>query len=243
LPIASVYSADRGCGKDSTDIASFALACPDIPFLHALTSPNDPMGATDDGVQLDGMDVMLEYPKNIQMYGLSFNTTFGDTAAQGEVAYRPKQPLQVALVDLAFAGFGPTLTNCHIAPGCLGCNTSLGVMPDGSVGLYPSSDFVIDANGTPGAFSDTFDVAVGALPSSARSFPNFIIPYRGGTIGLNPANSYIRGWEEFKTVTFNLGRWRSCRARTRERRYRWTWACASNRSISVSCSRAALRAT
>jgi hypothetical protein len=46
---------------------------------------------------------------------------------------------------------------------------------------------------------------VGAIPGAGRSFPSFIIPYRGGEIGNNPGNSYIRGWEEFETYTFDLG--------------------------------------
>jgi hypothetical protein len=136
------------------------------------------------------------------MFGISANTSFGDIAVQGEVAYRPNQPLQVALVDLVFAAYGPTLTNCHIAPGCLGSNAGLGVMPDGSIGVYGSSDF-IGVNGSP--YADTLDAVVGALPGSGRSFPSFVIPYRGGTIGNNPANTYIRGWEEFETYTFDLG--------------------------------------
>ncbi|HSW13988.1 MAG TPA: DUF1302 family protein [Solimonas sp.] len=205
IPMASIYSSDMSCGKNATDLATYVLACPDIPLLNGIYTPNQPDRATDDSVAFDSLKAVLEYPEDIQMYGLSFNTTIGTTAIQGEVAYRPKQPFQVALVDLAFAGLGPTLTNCHLPPGCLGSNVGLGTMPDGSVGAYGSSDYVVDANGTPGAFADTFDAIIGHLPGSGRSFPNFVVPYRGGTIGLNPANSYIRGWEEFQSYSFNLG--------------------------------------
>lgn len=205
LPIASFYSTDLSCAKSSTSLAALAASCPDIPLLHAFVTPNDPEGATDDALALDTARAVLEYPKNIQLYGMSFNTAFGDVALQGELAFRPKQPMQVALLDLVWASYGPTLSNCHIAPGCAGSNGGLGVMPDGSIGTYGSSDFVIDENGTPGSYADTFDVLVGALPSAGRSFPTFVIPYRGGSVGLNPPNSYIRGWEEFKTLSFDLG--------------------------------------
>lgn len=200
-PMLSVWSTDRSCGKDATDAASFALACPDMPVLHLPI--NDPAGATDSALSLENIKVRFEYPENVQMYGFSFNTSFGDVSFQGEAAYRPNDPLQVDVVDLVFAGLGPTLSNCHIAPGCLGSNAGVGTQPNGQLGAYGSSDYTT-ATG-PGAFRDTFDVAVGHLPGSGRSFPNFIIPYRGGVIGLNPANSYIRGWEEFQTLSLDFG--------------------------------------
>ncbi|SEQ03271.1 Protein of unknown function [Solimonas aquatica] len=48
----------------------------------------------------------LEYPKDIQLYGVSFNTTLGDWSAQGEYSYKPNQPLQVDDVELLLAGVG-----------------------------------------------------------------------------------------------------------------------------------------
>lgn len=205
LPIASFYSASRSCAKDSRLATDLVLDCPDWPLFHALTNPNDPAGAspdaTGDALSLDSIAAVLEYPENIQMYGISANTSFGLVSAQAEIAYRPKQPLQVALVDLTFAAYGPTLTNCHLG-GCQGSQGGLGIQPDGSVGIYGSSDF-IGLNGA--RFADTIDAVVGALPGSGRSFPSFVIPYRGGVIGDNPGNAYIRGWEEFETYTFDIG--------------------------------------
>ncbi len=57
----------------------------------------------------------LEYPEDIQMFGLSFNTGLGSTgiALQGEVSHRPDLPLQMDDVELVLAylspiGFNPT---------------------------------------------------------------------------------------------------------------------------------------
>lgn len=204
-PFISFFSADRSCAKDATDTATFLASCPDTPLAHALLNPNDPAGATSDALGLDSVKLRVEYPEEIQMYGFSMNTTLGDFALQGEVAYRPDEPLQVALVDLAFASLGPSLTNCHLAPGCIGTTTGLGTQPDGSIGAYGSSDYVLDAQGTRGAYADSFDLLIGHLPGSGRAFPSFVIPYRGGVLGQNPANSRIRGWEEFETFSFNIG--------------------------------------
>jgi hypothetical protein len=51
----------------------------------------------------------IEYPSDIKMYGLSFNTTSDSTgiAIQGELSYRPNAPLQVDDVELLFAALTP----------------------------------------------------------------------------------------------------------------------------------------
>ena len=50
----------------------------------------------------------LEYPEDIDLYGLSWSTSIpGGIAFQGEVSYRPNMPLQVDDVELLFAGLTP----------------------------------------------------------------------------------------------------------------------------------------
>jgi hypothetical protein len=50
----------------------------------------------------------VEYPEDIQMYGMSWNTNLpGGVAWQGEVSYRPNMPLQVDDVELLFAALSP----------------------------------------------------------------------------------------------------------------------------------------
>ncbi len=50
----------------------------------------------------------VEYPEDIQMYGMSWNTTLpGGVAWQGELSYRPNVPLQVDDVELLFAALRP----------------------------------------------------------------------------------------------------------------------------------------
>jgi len=49
----------------------------------------------------------VEYPEDIQLYGLSFNTTAPwDLAVQGEYSYKIDQPLQVDDVEILFTGLG-----------------------------------------------------------------------------------------------------------------------------------------
>lgn len=204
-----------------------------LPLMPSKNAANQPLYS--DAVPLDTAKLWIEYPRNIHLIGASFNTTVGDISLQGEVAFRPNAPVQVNPVDVLFAAFGPTLTSCH-RNNCIGTNvTSAQLLSQisGAVGLpgalqgalsalgqtvssvinYGPSD--VNPNCVPGS-CDTFTLAVGHADGSARSFPNFLIPYRGGVIGENsptdfskPLNSknpgYIRGYERIKTAQFDLG--------------------------------------
>ena len=48
-----------------------------------------------------------EYPEDINLWGVSFNSNIGTWALSGEVSYRPKAPLQYDDVELLFAGLTP----------------------------------------------------------------------------------------------------------------------------------------
>ncbi len=208
LPYASFISANASCARaagnathnDANGLASFLQDCPGIPLLAG-----SPAAATSSVAALDSPKLLLEYPNGIDLIGASFNTTVGSWSIQGEVAYRPDLPLQVDEQDLAFAAFGPTLTSCSQASvNCAGTALGgIGYNAANQVTTYGRSDFT-DAKGNV-PYSDTIDVIEGALPGVARAFPNFIIPYRGGVIGQNPPNSYIRGYERFQTYEFNFG--------------------------------------
>ncbi|MCO7187977.1 MULTISPECIES: DUF1302 domain-containing protein [unclassified Pseudoalteromonas] len=47
---------------------------------------------------------LIEYPEDIKLYGLSFNTAIGETAFSGEFSYRQDEPLQIDDVELLYAG-------------------------------------------------------------------------------------------------------------------------------------------
>jgi hypothetical protein len=48
-----------------------------------------------------------EYPEDIDLYGISFNSTVGTWSWAGEVSYRPKAPLQIDDVEVLFAALTP----------------------------------------------------------------------------------------------------------------------------------------
>ncbi|MGE6791338.1 DUF1302 domain-containing protein [Pseudomonas guineae] len=50
----------------------------------------------------------LEYPEDIQLYGLSFSTTLPTgTSMAGEISYRPNAPVLLNTTDILFAGVNP----------------------------------------------------------------------------------------------------------------------------------------
>ena len=67
----------------------------------------------------------VEYPEDIRMYGMSWNTSLpGGVAWQGELSHRPNMPLQVDDVELLYAAISPL--NPFIAQPALRFNSQLG---------------------------------------------------------------------------------------------------------------------
>lgn len=50
---------------------------------------------------------LIEFPDDVHLYGASFNTSIKGIAVQGELSYRPNQPLQIDDVELLFAALSP----------------------------------------------------------------------------------------------------------------------------------------
>lgn len=72
-------------------------------------------------VMLGNGSYYLEYPEDIQLYGLSFSTTLPTgTAWSGEISYRPNAPLQLNTQDLTRALLNP------VAPGTSPIDSTFG---------------------------------------------------------------------------------------------------------------------
>ncbi len=89
-PLASGIKAND---PTSTPVLPLPIPLP-LPLPRGLTST-------------EGGSVFAEYPEDIQLYGLSFNTPGPlGIALQGEYSYRPNQPLQKSTVELNLAILG-----------------------------------------------------------------------------------------------------------------------------------------
>jgi hypothetical protein len=212
LPYLSFYEGDYGClsGPDALQPAAVSPtktlqdtlgvigACQGLDtalfISNALPGAIAPgvrdqnVAATGDAFVLDTVKARLEYPENIDLYGFSFNTAFGDISLQGEVAYRPNQPLQVDDTDLAFAALQNIFPRGN-GTGAQGDSYDFGVAGD-----LPGVPAVIAGAGT-----------IAQLPGARYGVPDFVSAYRGNDpLGYAPGQ-YIRGWEKFKTANYNLG--------------------------------------
>jgi hypothetical protein len=70
-----------------------------LPLVSGTTIEQAPPGFTN--------SYWTEYPEDINLYGVSFNSTIGTWALAGEVSYRPNAPLQMDDVEVLFAGLTP----------------------------------------------------------------------------------------------------------------------------------------
>jgi len=118
------------------------------------------------------------------------------------------------VIDVAFAAAQPFLTRCHDTEnvGCAGSQgggTGFDGTADGGRQDYNGSDAVDGCTGGVGGNCDTVNLILGAAPSSARSFPSFLVPYRGETLGEGfgggAGGVYIPGYERLQVMQYNLG--------------------------------------
>lgn len=174
-------------GKDALDIVNVLGACPGadallfvesaLPVGVAPPAREQNIGANGDAFDADSIAARLEYPKDIKLYGISFNTSFGELSVQGEIAYRPEAPLQIDDVDLVFAALQNPLPIGNRA----GDNTD-------------RYDFGIPGVGT-----------VAQLPGARYTVPDFVSAYRGRDPASYAPGEVIRGWEYFDTLQYNIG--------------------------------------
>jgi hypothetical protein len=116
----------RASDEDARNLGQFGLALryfaeelnqTELGLYYLHYHSNLPLGSlrTGDLAALNAGDYaasssyFADYPEDIDLIGGSFNTSIGTSglALQGEVSYRPNQPLQVDNVELVYAGLSP----------------------------------------------------------------------------------------------------------------------------------------
>ncbi len=154
IPTVSAYAADPTC-IDSSLQGPAALA----PCLASPDQPVPDVAAVVAGLQagqltpaqeplpVDTMQLFVEYPEDIKMYGVSFNTTVGDWAVSGEYSFRENLPIQVHSTDLVYAGLQPAFpeNDVEVIPGTV-LPGRRSAVPDFVNTLY--RDNPVDADGT-----------------------------------------------------------------------------------------------
>ncbi|HUR40221.1 MAG TPA: DUF1302 family protein, partial [Verrucomicrobiae bacterium] len=207
LPYASVIATPDSCLRNATNFAAALTMCQGLNAASnrgqgAVLEPVrcDPRVCDADYLEreplpIDRLGVFLDYPENIQMYGVSFNTTAGGWSFAGEYAYRPNLPAQVLLSDVVFAGLQPAIGREQLPFTDVNQFNPANATPEVAARFATLlQDFAAYSAANPGE-----DASASALPSASTIFPSYIADYRGfdnssAATDIN-GGQYIPGYE------------------------------------------------
>lgn len=123
-------------------IANCALTAMQATNLDLLVGSGTPNILSADGTEIllgvdpndPGIGLYFEYPEDIRMYGFSFNTTLGTWGVQGDLTYRPNQPVQLDTDQLTISSLN---RGCIV--GTLLSQTTVGLVLPGALGGAPDT--------------------------------------------------------------------------------------------------------
>lgn len=188
-PLLSGIAANNSCTRDSVGggFAGAFVAC------QGFKQDFNPIGR--EPLPVDTARLFLDFPEDIDLYGLSFNTNIGDWAFSGEYNFRPNQPLQILQSDVLFATLGPAFPaqDIPIGAGALTDPTLLAGLPAQLSGPLASLQ---------GALLPQLPAGAGfTLPGENNAVPDFLSRYRGQTIR---AGDYVQGYERQQVSQLSL---------------------------------------
>lgn len=219
LPYLSVTAAQDSCLRNAEDFSDAATRCrgfnaasnrgEGVPLAPERCDPrgcNKAAYLQREPLPTDTLGMFLEFPEDIQMYGISFNTTVGGWSFSGEYAFRPNLPAQILISDLVYAGLQPAIGRRDMPfNGIQNFTPDLvtGAQTAARVGelLADFAAFATSPNGDPNAGNSV-------LPGARTIFPDYVTPYRGYD-NSDPSRDvnggeYIAGFERLKVGQFAL---------------------------------------
>ena len=199
FPLVQAWHAmDNPVIQPNSGLANSAVGC----ALTAMQATDlDPTGGysvvSADGTEIllaldpnsPGLGLYLEYPEDIKMYGFSFNSTIGTWGVQGDLTFRPNQPVQLDTDQLTIS----SLNKGCIIGGLLSQTTVSLVLPNliGEPDTYGGACGDL-YSGTPGATvtkdlrgyerTDIYTAQVGTTATFTASNP--LIATTGADLGI-----------------------------------------------------------
>lgn len=188
-PLLSGYAADASCTRDSPGggFAGAFIAC------QGFNAAFNPLGR--EPLPVDTARLFLDYPEDINLFGISFNTNVGDWALSGEYAYRPNAPLQVLQSDVLFTVLGPAFPaqDIPIGAAALSDPNLLAGLPAPLVPALQQLQSALTSQLPGGAFF--------TLPGEDNAAPDYLSRYRG--MQINPGD-YVAGYERQKVSQMSI---------------------------------------
>lgn len=195
-PYATVVATDASCTRgvgpngvtNDTDHPNTTRALLDCRLFNGyLLGRQDQHNPEREPLPIDTLSFYLDYPEDVQMFGLSFNTTGWGMSFAGEYSFRPNLPLQINITDVVQAGLQPA---------------------------FPANDFLIDPTAllntlmpligplTPDLLYDLTQLAGARFPGANTAVPSFLKQYRG--YGAIQPHQVIPGYERFHVGQLDL---------------------------------------
>ncbi|HUP90807.1 MAG TPA: DUF1302 family protein [Solimonas sp.] len=193
LPYATVIATDDSCARDSATVVEAIIAC--NGFNGTLQPFPDTIGR--EPLPIDTLGAFLDYPEDIQMYGISFNTNLGDWSAAGEFAYRPNLPVQVHLSDLIFYGLTPAFPDNPVSGDPTPVTQQL-IQIAASLGISVNDL----TQSMPGLAGELAQLSIASFPSNEQAIPSSLAAYRHDD-RVDP-HQEIKGYERLKVGEWDL---------------------------------------
>lgn len=134
-----------------------------------------------DPLPINTSTLLLDYPEDIRMFGVSFNTTAFGWSMSGEYSYRPNLPAQVLISDVFYAGYQQAFASGDVTLSTQAVSGLLGL----PIELLPPTGAI--------------------LPGAETFIPSFLSTYRGRTIANGneyQPGEYVQGFEDLKVGQF-----------------------------------------
>ena len=181
LPYVSAISTNNSCARDATNFGEAYVDCYGFKL--------NPQGG--EPLPLDTAQAFLDYPRNIQMYGVSFNTNVGAWSLAGEYSFRPNLPVQVQVPDVLFAALQPAFPKQDIP---VNLATVARYLP-GAILQEPGAFFGSDPQKI-AEFTGYLlqnPTLTTTIPGSRTAVPDYYEGYTGITVGPNQVvHGYVR---------------------------------------------------
>lgn len=206
LPYFSISEAQATCLRQGNNQVTALAACaPFNPYVLGNAFPSK------DPLPINSSTLLLDYPENIKMFGVSFNTTLLGWSVSGEYSYRPNQPAQVLISDVFYAGYQQAFSTFDIALTQQGIGQALA---QNGVNLQQLLQILGPEGAAVLAQLPLIDTGVGPiLPSASTFIPSYLATYRGRCLPTQPGcrsdtaneyqpGEYVKGYERLKTGQF-----------------------------------------
>lgn len=166
----------QACGRDISSPVEL------IALLQSLIGDDARLvGDGFDALPISSARAFFDYPEDIKVFGVGFNTAVFGLSWTGELAYRPRHPFQVDLEDVFFTALQPVFPRNELA-----------LVPEQVGVLNPILALLAPAFGLP------LDQLAGSTFTDRRNaLPDYLTAFRGGTPGEVAPGSIVRGFEKF----------------------------------------------